>query len=84
MMPHPTYSPDMPPCNFFLFPKNYERTTFCDHRVDKGTIAERAEAVDNPVCKEGKFKSNYFVPSLTNIYINTEITGQIRAVKITR
>ena len=34
-MPHPPYSPDLSPCNFFLFPELKKRL--------KGTLFERVE-----------------------------------------
>ncbi|XP_025155020.1 putative uncharacterized protein FLJ37770 [Harpegnathos saltator] len=38
----PTYSPDMVPCDFFLFPK-LKRTTFFNNRWDKGEIVDPAQ-----------------------------------------
>ena len=44
VVPHPTYSPDLAPADFFLFPKlknHFERTSFPNHRGDSGKCDKR-------------------------------------------
>ena len=46
VVPHPPYSPDLAPADFFLFPKlkenSFERTSFTNHRGDSGKCDNRA------------------------------------------
>jgi len=44
IVPHPTYSPDLAPADFFLFPKlktTLKRASFSNHRGDSGKRGKR-------------------------------------------